>query len=395
VISTYQTPFASRHSESTFVEQAQEAAAGALRTAGMRPDDVDGVVFSMAPTHFMGVSDADQWAIDHVFAAGKPFFRIHTGGSTGGSAVHAATALIRSGMHRTVLIVGAERLGETPDAQEILNLTFDAFYERDMPLSTNTTVGLMATRYLHRYGLSPRDLATAVVRQRGNAMKNPYAHLKGNITVDDVLASPLVAYPLRLFDICPRSSGSAAMIVGGQEAIDAFQTQPAFVNGYASVSDTYWVGDRLTPMAPYDIQEMAITSVIARQCFEQAGITDPAKQIRVAELYDPYSLMGYVQLEQFGFCEPGRAPILDTEGAWDLDGDGVAVNPSGGTLCTNPIAVTGLCRAIEAANQVMGTAGQIQVSGVHNALATAIGGMAQFTNVTVFGDDCRQKESDR
>ena len=394
VIATHQEPFRSRNDEFTYIEQAQQAAAGVLRTAGMRPDDIDAVVFSMAPTHFMGVSDADQWAIDHVFAAGKPFFRVHTGGSTGGSAVHAGVALIRSGMFRSVLIVGAERLGETPDAQEILNLTFDAFYERDMPLSTNTTVALMATRYLNRYGLSPRDLATAVVRQRGNALTNPYAHLKGEITVDDVLASPLIAYPLRLFDICPRSSGSAAMILGNKETIETFQRRPAFINGHASVSDTYWVGDRLTAMTPYDIEEMAITSATAREAFGQAGITDPFNQIQVAELYDPYSLMGYVQMEQLGFCEPGTAARLDAEGTWAMDGGAVAVNPSGGTLCTNPIAVTGLCRAIEAANQVMGTAGPLQVSGVHNALSTAIGGMAQFTNLTVFGEDC-QKESDR
>jgi Acyl-CoA dehydrogenase, C-terminal domain/Acyl-CoA dehydrogenase, middle domain/Thiolase, N-terminal domain len=157
------------------------------------------VVFSMAPTHFMGVSDADQWAIDHVLAAGKPFFRVHTGGSTGGSAVQAAVALIRARMFRSVfLVVGAERLGECPDAQAILNLTFDAFYERDMPLSTNTIVGLMATRYLHHYSLTERDLATVVARQRRNALKNPYAHLKGDITVDDVLQSPLIACPLKL-----------------------------------------------------------------------------------------------------------------------------------------------------------------------------------------------------
>ena len=360
----------------------------------MRPDDIDAVVFSMAPTHFMGVSDADLWAIDHVFAAGKPFFRIHTGGSTGGSAVHAGIALIRSGMFRSVLIVGAERLGETPDAQEILNLAFDAFYERDMPLSTNTTVALMATRYLHRYGLTPRDLASVVVRQRGNAMKNPNAHLKGDITVDDVLESPLVAYPLRLFDICPRSSGSAAMILGSSDVIDTFQSRPAFINGYASISDSYWVGDRLTAMAPYDIEDMAISSVIGREAFGQAGVTDPFRQVQVAELYDPYSLVGYTQMEQLGFCTPGTAPLLDAEGTWAIAGGAVAVNPSGGTLCTNPIAVTGLVRAIEAANQVMGTAGDIQVSGVRNALSTAIGGMAQFTNVTVFGDE-PQKECAR
>src|SRR6516164_3617401 len=107
VISTFQTPSRSRHPEVNYVEQAQQAAVGALKAASMRPDDIDAVVFSMAPTFFMGVADVDRWAIDHVFGAGKPFFRVHTGGSTGGSAVHAAYALVRSGMFGTVLIVGA------------------------------------------------------------------------------------------------------------------------------------------------------------------------------------------------------------------------------------------------------------------------------------------------
>ncbi|WP_026911086.1 thiolase family protein [Patulibacter minatonensis] len=392
VISTFQTRFGSRHPDVTYVEQAQQAAVGALHAAGMRPDDIDAVVYCMAPTFFMGVSDADQWAVDHVFAAGKPFFRIHTGGSTGGSAVHAALGLLRSRMFRSVLVVGAERLNETADAQEILNLTFDAFYERDMPLSTNTSVALMASRYLQRHGLTERDLARAPVRQRRSALKNPYAHLKGEITVDDVLESPLIAHPLKLYDVCPRSSGSAAMILGDAETIDAFQPRPAFINGFSSVSDTYWLGDRLSDEADLDLGEMEIAAVTARECFGRAGITDPFGEIQVAELYDPYSLIGYLQLEQLGFCAGGEAPRLDAEGTWDLHGGGVAVNPSGGTLCTNPIAITGLVRAIEAANQVMGTAGELQATGVRNTIATAIGGMAQFTNVTLFGDDHRDTQ---
>jgi len=389
VISTFQTPFRSRHPEVTYVEQVQQAAVGALHAAGMRPDDVDAVVFSMAPTFFMGVADVDRWAIDHVFGAGKPFFRVHTGGSTGGSAVHAACALIRSRMFRTVLVVGAERLNETPDAQEILNLTFDAFYERDMPLSTNTTVALMAGRYLDTYSLTERDLALAAVRQRGNALRNPFAHLKGDITVEDVMASPVVAHPLKLYDICPRSSGSAAMVLGSPAALDVFQTTPAFVTGIGSVSDTYWLGDRLVPTATTNCAEMELAAVAGRKAFEQAAITDPFRQIQVAELYDPYTLIGYLQLEQMGFCDKGKAARLDADGVWDVEGGAVAVCPSGGTLCTNPIAVTGLVRAIEAANQVMGTAGDLQVRDVHNAVATANGGMAQFTNVTVFSDEHR------
>ena len=97
----------------------------------MTPDDIDAIVFSLAPTWFMGVADADRWAVDYIFGAGKPMMRVHTGGATGGSAVHAAYNLVRSGIYRSVLVVGAERIAETPDAQNVLNLIFDVFYERE------------------------------------------------------------------------------------------------------------------------------------------------------------------------------------------------------------------------------------------------------------------------
>ena len=387
VLGTYQTDFKTHHPEHTFAEQAQIAAAGALNDAGMSPDDVDAIVFSLAPTHFMGVADADRWSIDYVFGAGKPMMRVHTGGATGGSAVQAGYNLVRSGLHRSVLIVGAERISETPDAQLVLNLIFDLFYERDMPLSTNTTVGLLATRYLHRYGFTQEDMARVVVRARGNAMKNPHAHLKGHVTIDEVMASRMISYPLKLFDICPRSSGSAAMIIGNLEMTTRFRARPAFINGVASQSTTYWIGDRLTPTSDADFVDFDIAASAARECFRQAGVTDPLKQIQVTELYDPYSVMTPIQLERLGFCGPGLAYRLEREGWWNTSGGAVAVNPSGGTLCTNPIAVTGLVRAIDAANQVMGTAGTMQVPRVTNAVSTAVGGLMQFINCTVFGAD--------
>lgn len=385
VLGTYQSEFRTHDPKLTFVEQAQQAAAGAYRDAGMTPDDVDAIVFSLAPTFFLGVADADRWALDHIFGAGKPIMRVHTGGATGGSVLHAAHTLIRSGMARSVLIVGAERIAETPDAQKVLNLIFDAFYERDMPLSTNTLVALRATRYMQRYGVTQEDLARVVVRARRNALKNPHAHLKGNITVEDVMASRMISYPLKLFDICPRSSGSAAMIVGNMDMARRFNTRPAFVNGAGSMSDTYWMGDRMVPTGDTDIIDYTLIERAARECYRRAGITDPLRQIQVAEFYDPYSINTPVSLEQTGFCSPGTAVRLEREGVWDMEGGAVAVNPSGGTLCTNPIAITGLVRCIDAANQVMGKAGDMQVKGVRNALATASGGTAQFYNCTVFG----------
>lgn len=384
VLGTWQSDFQTHIPGHTFVEQTQLAAVGVLKDAGMTPDDVDAFVFSLAPTHFMGVADADRWAIDYAFAAGKPTFRVHTGGATGGSAVQAAYTLVRSGMFRSVMVIGAERIAETPDAQKVLNLIFDVFYERDMPLSTNTAVGLWTTRYLHRFGQTQEDLARIAVRARRNAMNNPHAHLKGEITVADVMASKVIAYPLKLFDICPRSSGSAAMIIGNMAMAKRFRGRPAFINGTAGVTDTYWIGDRLTATSKREFTDLGPAAPASRTCYARAGISDPVKQIQVAEIYDAYTVMYPVQLEQMDFCGRGTALRLDKEGFWDMDG-AVAVNPSGGTLCTNPIAVTGLVRAIDAANQVMGKAGAMQVRKVRNAISTAVGGIAQFFNCTVFG----------
>jgi len=393
VLGAYESEYRTHVPELTFVEQAQQAAVGALGDASMSPDDIDAFVFALAPTLFMGVADADRWAIDHVFAAGKPIFRVHTGGATGGSAVQAAYSLVRSGMFRSVMVVGAERIAETPDAQEVLNLIFDVFYERDMPLSTNTSVGLWTTCYLDRFGQTQEDLARVAVRARRNAMSNPNAHLKGIISVEDVMASRVIAYPLKLFEICPRSSGSAAMIIGNMAMAKRFCAQPAFITGSAGMTDTYWIGDRLSATANLRFIDLGPAAPATRACFERAGIRDPSKEIQVAELYDPYTVMQPVQLEQMGFCGRGMALRLDKDGWWDVDG-AVAVNPSGGTLCTNPIAIAGLVRAIDAARQVMGRAGAMQVPNVRNAVATAVGGIAQFFNCTVFGASPREAWSD-
>ena len=385
VIGTYQSEFKTQHLELTFVEQAQTAAIGALRAASMTPDDIDAIVFSLAPTFFMGVADADRWATDYVFGAGKPMFRVHTGGATGGSALHAAHTLIRGGMARSVMIVGAERIAETPDAQKVLNLIFDPLYERDMPLSTNSLMALRASAYMKRHGVTQEDIAHFVVRARRNALNNPSAHLKGNITVDDVMASPMISWPLKLFDICPRSSGSAAMIIGNMDYAKRFSTQPAFINGVSARTDSYWMGDRLTPSGDTDLINYTLVERASRDCYRQAGITDPLSQIQVAELYDPYSINTAWMIEQAGFCSPGISARLEREGAWECEGGQVAINPSGGTLCTNPIAVSGLVRAIDAANQIMGRAGTMQLKNIRNALATSSGGTGQFCCFTVFG----------
>ena len=388
VVGFGQTPFRARHDDRTYVELAQDAVRLALLDARIGPENVDAVVFSMAPTHFMGVADCDKWAVDSSYARGKPFMRVHTGGATGGSALHAAYAHVASGEYDTVLVVGADRLTETPDAQHVLNLIWDPFYEQDFALNTVTMTALGTQRYMHKYGTTEEQYARVVVRARRNAMANPDAHLKGDISVADVLASPRVSWPYKRYDICPRSAGAAALVLTCGRLATAHTTRPAFITGIGAVSNTVFMGDRMGPRADADFADQAELVVAARECYAQAGIRDPMQDIDVVEIYDPFSSFQFPQLESLGFCARGSAQHLSDEGAFDVDG-ALAVNPSGGTLCTNPIGVTGLVRAGEAARQVMGRAAAMQLPDVHNALATSIGGSAQFFTVTILSDEPR------
>lgn len=386
IVGVGETPFRSHSADKTYVELAQDAAKAALDDAGMSPDEIDCVVYSMAPTEFMGVNDADKWAVDSIWAAGKPFMRIHTGGATGGSALHGGYVNVASGQFRTCLVVGADRISETPDAQHILNLIWDRFYEHDFALNTVTMTALMAQRYMHLRGATEEQFARVVVRSRRNAMNNPNAHLKGEISVHDVMSSRMVATPFKLFDICPRSAGGAAVVLACEETAAKRCPQPAFIQGIGAVATTVFMGDRMVPSADCEMGVFAELAIPARECFAQAQVKDPMRDIQVAELYDPFSFMQFPALEALGFCGPGEAPRLSDEGVFDMNG-ALAVNPSGGTLCTNPIGVTGLVRAADAAKQVMGRAGAMQVPNVRRALTTAIGGSVQFHALTVLGQE--------
>jgi acetyl-CoA C-acetyltransferase len=385
-IGTGQTEFKRHHADKTYVELAQSAAMAALENADLHPDEIDAVVFSMAPTQFAGVNDIDRWAIEHVWGAGKPFMRVHTGGATGGSAFHAGYFHVASGQYRTVLVVGADRVAETPDAQHVLNLIWDKFYEQDFALNTVTMTALAAQRYMHRYGVTEEQFARVVVRSRSNAIGNPYAHLKGDLSVADVMASPRIAYPFKRHDICPRSSGAAAVVLANLEVASRKCTRPAFINGVGAITHSVFMGDRLGFWSDTEFADHDGCILAARHAYRQAGITDPVREIDVAEVYDPFSSFQFPQLESLGFCGRGCAAEISDRGGWDMDGM-VAVNPSGGTLCTNPIGVTGLVRHIDAVLQIMGSAGRNQVPRASNAVATAIGGSTQFFTVSVLGAD--------
>lgn len=382
IIGTGQTQFVKTRTDVTYPELVREGADLALANAGVTMSDVDAVVFPLAPDALIGVSNGERWCIEALGAQGKPFMRVNTGGATGLTAVQAGYMHVASGMFDVVLVAGADRVSESNSAQSVLNKMWDVAYERLYPLNTITMLALSAQRYNDKYGADERDMARVTVKNRRHAALNPHAHLRTPISEEEVLQTRMLSWPLRLGNLCPSSTGAAAVVLVSEDVARRAGKPVAWIRGIGQNSETFWMGDRVGPKATGDHADAdALEEAIVR-AYGQAGVTDPRAQIDVAELYAPFSSVELHAIEAAQFCDKGESFRRIADGDFALGAEagiqGPVVNPSGGTLCTNPIAVTGLVRAAEVALQVTGRAGDRQVDDADVGLATAIGGDHQF-----------------
>jgi len=381
IVGVGQTPFVSRRTDVTYPELVREAAVLAMADAGVTMVDVDAVVFPLAPDALIGVGNGERWCVEALGAVGKPFMRVNNGGATGLTAVQTAYLHVASGLFDVVLVAGADRVSESGSAQSVLNKMWDVAYERPYPLNTINMLALSAVRYMHLYGVDERDFARVTVKNRRHAARNPLAHLRTPITEDEVLATRVLSWPIKLGDACPSSTGGAAVVLMSERA--AAGRPAAWIRGLGQNCETFWMGDRVGPTAIGDHGDADALAVAFDRAYAMAGVTDPAAQVQAAEVYAPFSSVELHVIEAAGLCAKGTAAGHLADGAFTFDSGTTVVNPSGGVLCTNPIAVTGTVRAAEAALQVLGRAGEHQVPGTDVAIASAIGGDHQFYSTLV------------
>ncbi|MFG1616478.1 thiolase domain-containing protein [Nonomuraea wenchangensis] len=372
VIGVGQTHYTTRRQDVSIAGLVREAAVRALEDAGLTFKDIDAVVIGKAPDLFEGVMMPEAYLADALGAAGKPVMRVHTAGSVGGSTALVGASLIQGGVHERVLVVAFEKQSES-------NATWAL--STHLPFSASLVVGAGGyfaphiREYMRRTG-APGHIGTLVaVKDRLNALKNPYAHLKiPGIDQKMVESTPMLWEPIRYLETCPSSDGACAMVLAAESAVTG---TPAWVHGTAMRSEPIFRADRdtVSPQAGKDC---------AADVYRQAGITDPRRQIDVAEVYVPFSWYEPMWLENLGFCAEGEGWKLTESGATALDGN-TPWNASGGVLSSNPIGASGLIRFAEAAQQVRGQAGEHQVDGARTALGHAYGGGAQFFAMWIVG----------
>ncbi len=364
VVGIGQTQYAKRRADVSLDGLVREAALRALEDAELEWKDLDAIVIGKAPDALEGVMMPELSLCDALGAVGKPIHRVHTAGSVGASTAISAATMVESGLYRRVLTLGYEKQSEG-------NATWALGGGRSGSQGAGGSFAPWIRNYIRRSG-APEHIGWKVaVKDRRNALRNPYAHLRmKDISIEKVKESPMLWDPLHFLESCPSSDGAAAMVLTDSEGAKRAPRRPAWVIAHAKRTEfSQFPGrDTVRPVAGIDC---------AKALYAKAGITDPLRQIDCAELYVPFSWYEPMWLEGHLLCEENEGWKLTDSGATELSGS-FPVNMSGGVLSSNPIGASGMIRCLEAANQVRGTAGDYQVGGARVALGHAYGGAAQY-----------------
>jgi len=364
VVGIGQTKYARRRSDVSLEGLVREAALRALEDAHLGWKDLDAIVIGKAPDALEGVMMPELSLCDALGAVGKPIHRVHTAGSVGASTAISAATLVESGRYQTVLTLGYEKQSEG-------NATWALGGGRSGSQGAGGSFAPWIRNYIQRSG-APEHIGWKVaVKDRLNACNNPYAHLHlPDITIEKVKESPLLWDPLHFLESCPSSDGAAAMVLTNTAGAKRAPRPPAWVIAHAKRTEfSQFPGrDTVKPVAGVDC---------AKALYQKAGITNPRRQIDVAELYVPFSWYEPMWLEGHLICDENDGWKMTDAGETEMGG-AFPVNPSGGVLSSNAIGASGMIRCLEAASQVRGTAGACQVDGAKVALGHAYGGAAQY-----------------
>jgi acetyl-CoA C-acetyltransferase len=381
VIGTGQTRYTSIRGDVSMPGLIREAAYRALDDAGLTMADIDAVVIGKAPDFFEGMMMPESYLAEALGAVGKPLFRVHTAGSVGGSTAIVAASHVEAGVHDRVLTIGWQQQSVS---EAMWALSFPIPFQQQLVAGAGGYFAPFIREYMRR-SQAPDDIGILVaLKDRLNALKNPYAHLhEPDITYDSIKESFMLWEPIRYSETCPSSDGAFAMVLGSEAAAEqaegATGIPPAWVLGTSMRSEpaTAHGRDQITPQAGKDC---------AADVFRQAGITNPIEDIDMVEMYVPFSWYEPMWLENLGFAAEGEGWKLTENGTTQMDGR-LPVNCSGGVLSTNPIGASGMIRFAEAALQVRGMAGEHQVDGARKALGHAYGGGAQFFAMWIVGSE--------
>jgi len=306
----------------------------------------------------------------------KPVTMVTNYCATGTDAFRCAVMSIACGMYDTVLVVGYDK----PKDRGVSGPSVTMNQVRDLPQTPAGWFALCAARYFERFGAGREDLARISVKNHHNGTLAPKSFLKREITVEDVLSARIISWPFGLYDCAAQTDGAAAAILTRADLARSWRDDAVLVKGV-----TVFAGPNPQKDPSNDFLSWKPTAHAAQAVYEQAGISDPFRQIDVAQLHDCFSLTELLSYEDLGFCAKGEAKQHIAAGTFALGGE-LPVNTDGGLKSFgHPTAATGVRMIYENVLQLQGRAGPRQVEGAELALSHNIGGHPTSCGIAILG----------
>jgi acetyl-CoA acetyltransferase len=350
-----------RHPGVMAPELAQQAILKALDDAGVSKDDIQAIYCA----NVLGGMILGQLIVRDLGFDGIPVYNVENACASGATGVHLARHALLAQQYDTVLVFGIEQLtalgGGTIPMQRNDHKT-DLYAKAGMVLPA--VYAMRGTRFLHERDATPADLAAVAVKNRRNGSLNEYAQQRTETSIEEVLASRMIADPLTLLQCCPSQvDGAAAVVLSTRRGRAA--GKPVRVLSSVVVSG-------LREQAGDDILDAEITARAARHAYEQAGVAPGA--VNVVELHDAFTIAELLYYEALQLAPQGEAVPFLRSGATQLGGR-VPVNPSGGLLAKgHPLGATGVAQMVEVMWHLQGRAGARQVEGARIGLTQCTGG---------------------
>jgi len=370
IVGIGQTYHTSKRPDVNQAEMVAEAVRAALDDAQLNIKEIESVFFANMET-FEAIYLPDHGMAAEVGAFGKPGFKVNTGGTTGGSVVAEGFYMVASGLFDVAMVIGFEKQ-DSGDTTAAISAAATPVWGKGAITGAIGEFAKQALSYMETSGATEEHAAMVRLKADRNACKNPYAHLKlGLKSIDEVLQSAYLVWPLRILDFCPQSCGACVLIFASEEKAKKISSKPVWLVDVEVVhQEPFRAGVFGDPTGT----ETYTQHVACERLYKRNSITNVRKDIDLAELYEPSNWEEMNLYEHFHFCEKGEGWKLIEKGITEIEGE-FPVNCSGGVLATNPIGATPVIRVAEAALQIRGDAGERQTpKDIKTAIATALGG---------------------
>ncbi|MBI4506209.1 MAG: acetyl-CoA acetyltransferase [Chloroflexi bacterium] len=372
--------------EQSYFDMVVEAGYAAMQDAGVEPREIEAAWLGTAYAYdYTTEGNAGTSLAEPLGLYGIPITRVANYCATGTDAIRNAALAVAAGEYDVVLVVGAEKMRDVPPRGSLVQ----THVSRGHPLycKGRTAPGmfaLVATRYGAAYGLNIKDyMADVAVKNHYHGSLNPLAHFRKPVTKEQVLKAPAIADPIGLFDACPTTDGSAAVVLMRREVARARGKSYSVIRGIGLSVDSGYFSAQMDQT--FDYLGFKATQHAAEKAYKQAGISNPPEEIDVIELHDCFTITEIVNYEDLFLCERGQGWRLAAEGVTRRDGK-LPVNTSGGLKsCGHPIGASGVRMVANIHDQLLGRAGKMQIENPKVGVAHNLGGPGAVGCVVVLG----------